>query len=106
MFATYMNLNYITSEGQYNDNIQACKTVYSGGICMMVIYYKINCVGGREPNSYINNLCVAYYVGLSSYSYMRPPIVEFMFFIRKFPGWNAGGQVCYLTLATHYIATL
>ena len=37
-----------------------------------------------------------------SYSLVRPLFVGFMFFIRKFPGWYAGGRVITITHYTHY----
>ena len=33
---------------------------------------------------------------------MRPLFVGFMFFIRKFPGWYAGGRVITITHYTHF----
>ena len=34
--------------------------------------------------------------------YLRPLFVGFMFFIRKFPGWYAGGRVITITHYTHF----
>ena len=35
-------------------------------------------------------------------SMIRPLFVGFMFFIRKFPGWYAGGRVITITHYTHF----
>ena len=81
--------------------IAYCFVPMGKGICDWQQWYSIGSSGTGDPST-LHHEQTIFGEEIHTLITFRPLFVGFMFFIRKFPGWYAGGRVITITHYTHF----